>query len=99
MLTGTPWHSRPVFPGDTVEVEVEGVGRLTNTVVEGPGPDDGRGFPATVTKTSLAVALGSDYRRPRSEGIAPSPEVYEARRQDLIASNMASGPTPPPPRP
>jgi 5-oxopent-3-ene-1,2,5-tricarboxylate decarboxylase / 2-hydroxyhepta-2,4-diene-1,7-dioate isomerase len=98
VLTGTPWHSRPVFPGDTVEVEVDGVGRLTNTVVEGPAPDDGRGFPATVTKTSLAVALGSDYRRLRSEGITPTPEVYEARRHGLIASNMASGPTPPPVR-
>jgi 5-oxopent-3-ene-1,2,5-tricarboxylate decarboxylase/2-hydroxyhepta-2,4-diene-1,7-dioate isomerase len=98
VLTGTPWHSRPVFPGDTVEIEVEGIGRLTNTVVHGPAPDDGRGFPATVTKTSLAVALGSDYRRLRSEGIAPTPEVYEARRHELIASNMASGPTPPPPR-
>jgi 5-oxopent-3-ene-1,2,5-tricarboxylate decarboxylase/2-hydroxyhepta-2,4-diene-1,7-dioate isomerase len=98
VLTGTPWHSRPMYPGDTVEVEVEGVGRLANTVVEGPAPADGRGFPATVTKTSLAVALGSDYRRLRSEGITPSPEVYEARRRDLIASNMAAGPSPPPPR-
>ncbi len=31
LLTGTPAHSRPVEPGDVVEVEVEGVGRLCRT--------------------------------------------------------------------
>jgi 5-oxopent-3-ene-1,2,5-tricarboxylate decarboxylase/2-hydroxyhepta-2,4-diene-1,7-dioate isomerase len=99
VLTGTPWHSRPVFPGDEVTVEVSGVGRLTSTVVPAPAPDDRRGFPATVTKTSLAVALGSDYRRLRSEGVTPSAEAYLERREALIAANMATGPTPPPPRP
>ena len=34
ILTGTPAHSRPVEPGDLVEVEVESIGRLANTVVE-----------------------------------------------------------------
>ncbi len=34
LLTGTPANSRPVEPGDVVEVEVEGVGRLTNRIVE-----------------------------------------------------------------
>jgi 5-oxopent-3-ene-1,2,5-tricarboxylate decarboxylase/2-hydroxyhepta-2,4-diene-1,7-dioate isomerase len=94
VLTGTPWHSRPVFPGDTVEVEVEGVGRLTNHVVAGPAAPagDGTGFPATVTRTSLAVALGSDYRRLRSQGITPSPDAYRAHRDELVAANMTSGP-------
>jgi 5-oxopent-3-ene-1,2,5-tricarboxylate decarboxylase/2-hydroxyhepta-2,4-diene-1,7-dioate isomerase len=36
LLTGTPANSRPVEPGDVVEVEVEGIGRLTNTIVEEP---------------------------------------------------------------
>jgi 5-oxopent-3-ene-1,2,5-tricarboxylate decarboxylase/2-hydroxyhepta-2,4-diene-1,7-dioate isomerase len=36
IITGTPAGSRPVEPGDTVEVELEGVGRLTNPIVEGP---------------------------------------------------------------
>jgi 5-oxopent-3-ene-1,2,5-tricarboxylate decarboxylase/2-hydroxyhepta-2,4-diene-1,7-dioate isomerase len=36
ILTGTPANSRPVEPGDVVEVEVEGVGRLSNTIVEQP---------------------------------------------------------------
>ena len=34
ILTGTPAHSRPVAIGSTVTVEVEGVGRLSNKVIE-----------------------------------------------------------------
>ena len=34
LLTGTPANSRPVEPGDLVEVEVDGIGRLANTIVE-----------------------------------------------------------------
>lgn len=94
VLTGTPWHSRPVFPGDTVEVEVDGVGRLLNHVVEGPKPPSGRGFPATVTKTSLGVALGSDYRALKQDKEPPTAEQYRAARGELIARNMASGPSP-----
>ncbi|HEY3764203.1 MAG TPA: fumarylacetoacetate hydrolase family protein, partial [Gaiellales bacterium] len=43
VLTGTPAHSRPMEPGDRVAVEVSGLGRLENTVVDwdvdlhGPG--------------------------------------------------------------
>jgi 5-oxopent-3-ene-1,2,5-tricarboxylate decarboxylase/2-hydroxyhepta-2,4-diene-1,7-dioate isomerase len=33
ILTGTPANSRPMEPGDTVEVEIDGIGRLTNSVV------------------------------------------------------------------
>jgi 5-oxopent-3-ene-1,2,5-tricarboxylate decarboxylase/2-hydroxyhepta-2,4-diene-1,7-dioate isomerase len=98
VLTGTPWHSRPVFPGDTVSVEIEGIGQLTNHVVAGPAPapDDGTGFPATVTKTSLAVALGSDYRRLKAQGITPTADAYQTHRTDLITTNMTSGPYPTP---
>jgi 5-oxopent-3-ene-1,2,5-tricarboxylate decarboxylase / 2-hydroxyhepta-2,4-diene-1,7-dioate isomerase len=34
MLTGTPANSRPVEPGDVVAVEISGIGRLENTVIE-----------------------------------------------------------------
>ena len=34
LLSGTPANSRPVEPGDTVEVEVSGIGRLSNRIVE-----------------------------------------------------------------
>jgi 5-oxopent-3-ene-1,2,5-tricarboxylate decarboxylase/2-hydroxyhepta-2,4-diene-1,7-dioate isomerase len=95
VLTGTPWHSRPVFPGDVVEVEVDAIGRLSNAVIEVPAPDNGRGFPATVTKTSLGVALGSDYRVLKEKQDPPTPEQYQATRADLVARNMASGPPAP----
>src|SRR6478735_2672464 len=38
IYTGTPANSRPMQLGDVVEVEVTGVGRLTNTVAESPAP-------------------------------------------------------------
>ncbi len=34
LLSGTPANSRPVEPGDVVDVEVAGIGRLSNRVVE-----------------------------------------------------------------
>jgi 5-oxopent-3-ene-1,2,5-tricarboxylate decarboxylase/2-hydroxyhepta-2,4-diene-1,7-dioate isomerase len=92
VLTGTPWHSRPIFPGDTVEVEVSSIGRLSNVVVEAPAPDNHRGFPATVTKTSLGVALGSDYHVLKRPEQPPTPEQYRAARVELIAKNMTAGP-------
>lgn len=92
VLTGTPWHSRPMFPGDTVEVEVDGIGRLTNRIVGKPAAPAGRGFPATITKTSLGVALGSDYRVLKQDHDPPTPEQYAARREELTVRNMASGP-------
>lgn len=92
LLTGTPWHSRPVFPGDTVDVEVDGIGRLSNVIAPGPAPENGRGFPATVTKTSLGVALGSDYHVLKARQNPPTADLYRALRSDLIALNMARGP-------
>jgi 5-oxopent-3-ene-1,2,5-tricarboxylate decarboxylase / 2-hydroxyhepta-2,4-diene-1,7-dioate isomerase len=34
LLTGTPANSRPVEPGDVVKVDVDGIGRLSNRIVE-----------------------------------------------------------------
>ena len=36
LLSGTPKNSRPMNIGDLVEVEVTGLGRLSNKVVESP---------------------------------------------------------------
>jgi 5-oxopent-3-ene-1,2,5-tricarboxylate decarboxylase/2-hydroxyhepta-2,4-diene-1,7-dioate isomerase len=88
LLTGTPANSRPVFPGDVVEVEVDGLGRLSSTVVDGPAVPAGQGFPATVTKTSLGVALGADYRRLKSSGADPSAKAYFEQRDELIPLNV-----------
>jgi 2-keto-4-pentenoate hydratase/2-oxohepta-3-ene-1,7-dioic acid hydratase in catechol pathway len=67
VLTGTPANSRPLQLGDVVEVEVDGLGRLTNTVVESPAPAHHVGHQPTDSKQVRAVALGSDYRRLRDE--------------------------------
>ena len=37
LFTGTPGSTQAMQPGDTVEIEVEGVGVLRNTVVKAPG--------------------------------------------------------------
>jgi 5-oxopent-3-ene-1,2,5-tricarboxylate decarboxylase / 2-hydroxyhepta-2,4-diene-1,7-dioate isomerase len=57
ILTGTPANSRPVEPGDTVEVEVEGIGRLRNEIVEGEDELTGPGEMPDVSAQTLHVAL------------------------------------------
>jgi len=57
LLTGTPAHSRPVEPGDVVAVEVEGIGRLENTVVQDEEALPEVGEQPTVTAQTLHVAL------------------------------------------
>ena len=60
ILTGTPAHSRPVEPGDLVEVEVEGIGRLANTVVELERDLVAVGEQPQVSAQTLHVALTMD---------------------------------------
>ena len=57
VLTGTPANSRPMEPGDVVEVEVSGLGRLTNTVVEWDVDLTGPGEQLEVSANTLHVAL------------------------------------------
>jgi 5-oxopent-3-ene-1,2,5-tricarboxylate decarboxylase/2-hydroxyhepta-2,4-diene-1,7-dioate isomerase len=62
VLTGTPANSRPMDVGDVVEVEVTGLGRLTNTVAECPAPSHVVGHQAQHdTDGILRVALGGDW--------------------------------------
>lgn len=62
ILSGTPANSRPVFPGDIVEVEVEGLGRLRNRIVEGPEPIRAEvGAQPTESEEVLSTALGGDW--------------------------------------
>ena len=70
ILTGTPANSRPLDAGDVVEVEVTGVGRLTNTVAETPAPAHDVGHQPTDSKAARAVALGAEYRRLRDAALA-----------------------------
>jgi 5-oxopent-3-ene-1,2,5-tricarboxylate decarboxylase/2-hydroxyhepta-2,4-diene-1,7-dioate isomerase len=67
ILTGTPCHSRSVDPGDSVEVEVTGLGRLSSHVVAGPVPRAsllGVGHAPTDSAEVRRVALGFDERVP-----------------------------------
>lgn len=58
ILSGTPANSRPMNPGDVVEVEVTGIGKLTNRVVEIPAPLHEVGHQPTDSKAVRRVALG-----------------------------------------
>lgn len=57
VLSGTPANSRPMEPGDVVEVEVAGLGRLTNTVEEWDVDLSGPGDQPEVSANTLHVAL------------------------------------------
>jgi 5-oxopent-3-ene-1,2,5-tricarboxylate decarboxylase/2-hydroxyhepta-2,4-diene-1,7-dioate isomerase len=57
LLSGTPANSRPVEPGDTVEVEVDGIGRLSNRIVEAREELDPIGEMPADTPNARHVAL------------------------------------------
>ncbi|MEU6824812.1 fumarylacetoacetate hydrolase family protein [Streptomyces atriruber] len=62
LLSGTPAGSRPVRPGDVVEVEAEGLGRLTNHIVTGPtAVRTDVGAQPTESEEVLSTALGGDW--------------------------------------
>lgn len=62
LLSGTPAGSRPVKPGDVVEVDVEGLGRLTNHIVTGPTAiRTDVGAQPTESEEVLSTALGGDW--------------------------------------
>ena len=75
LFSGTPAHSRPVQPGDVVEVEVEGLGRLTNHIVVGPTPiRTDVGAQPTESEEVVSTALGGDWEH---RGIrTPSKDLY-----------------------
>ena len=57
LLTGTPANSRPMEPGDTVAVEISGLGRLENTVEDWGIDLDGPGEQPRVSAQTLHVAI------------------------------------------
>jgi 5-oxopent-3-ene-1,2,5-tricarboxylate decarboxylase/2-hydroxyhepta-2,4-diene-1,7-dioate isomerase len=73
ILSGTPAGSRPVEPGDIVTVEVEGLGRLTNTIVAGTPVRTDVGAQPSDSEEVVSTALGGDWelrgiRPPRGPG-------------------------------
>jgi 5-oxopent-3-ene-1,2,5-tricarboxylate decarboxylase/2-hydroxyhepta-2,4-diene-1,7-dioate isomerase len=62
LLSGTPAISRTVYPGDVVEVEVEGLGTLRNHIVEGPAAIRADvGAQPTESEEVLSTAQGGDW--------------------------------------
>jgi 5-oxopent-3-ene-1,2,5-tricarboxylate decarboxylase/2-hydroxyhepta-2,4-diene-1,7-dioate isomerase len=77
LFSGTPANSRPVEPGDVVEVEVEGLGRLTNHIVSGPTPIRADvGAQPSQSEEVVSTALGGDWEfrgiRTPSRNLYPS---------------------------
>jgi 5-oxopent-3-ene-1,2,5-tricarboxylate decarboxylase/2-hydroxyhepta-2,4-diene-1,7-dioate isomerase len=60
ILTGTPANSRPMQPGDVVAVEISGLGRIENHVVEWDVDLSGPGDQMEVSPNTLHVALAID---------------------------------------
>ena len=81
LFSGTPAYSRPVQPGDVVEVEVEGLGTLSNHIVEGPTPiRDDVGAQPTESEEVVSTALGGDWE---FRGIrTPSKDLYPSRVEE-----------------
>jgi 2-keto-4-pentenoate hydratase/2-oxohepta-3-ene-1,7-dioic acid hydratase in catechol pathway len=62
ILSGTPANSRPVEPGDVVEVEVEGLGTLRNFIVEGDVPvREDVGAQPSESEEVISTAFGGDW--------------------------------------
>jgi 5-oxopent-3-ene-1,2,5-tricarboxylate decarboxylase/2-hydroxyhepta-2,4-diene-1,7-dioate isomerase len=57
LLTGTPANSRPMEPGDVVAVEISGLGRVENKVVDWDVDLTGAGEQLAVSANTLHVAL------------------------------------------
>jgi 5-oxopent-3-ene-1,2,5-tricarboxylate decarboxylase/2-hydroxyhepta-2,4-diene-1,7-dioate isomerase len=62
ILSGTPANSRPVEPGDVVEVEVEGLGILRTFIVEGDVPiREDVGAQPSESEEVISTAFGGDW--------------------------------------
>ncbi|MCB0827285.1 MAG: fumarylacetoacetate hydrolase family protein [Solirubrobacterales bacterium] len=74
VLTGTPANSRPMEPGDLVEVEISGLGRLSNRVVESEPVADRPGAIPEVSAQTLHVALAIPEQEAESAAVARAGE-------------------------
>jgi 5-oxopent-3-ene-1,2,5-tricarboxylate decarboxylase/2-hydroxyhepta-2,4-diene-1,7-dioate isomerase len=62
IYSSTPANSRPVQPGDIVDVEVDGLVRLTNTIVESPTSiRTDVGAQPTSSEEVVSAALGGNW--------------------------------------
>ena len=82
ILTGTPRNSRPVVPGDVVEVEIDGIGKLSNEVVGAERELAPYGAMPKLTPEVRAAALGANAPRP----VVLSEEAKAALRKVATAT-------------
>jgi 5-oxopent-3-ene-1,2,5-tricarboxylate decarboxylase/2-hydroxyhepta-2,4-diene-1,7-dioate isomerase len=84
LLSGTPANSRPVQPGDVCEVEVEGLGRLSNRIVSGPVPiRDDVGAQPSSSEEVVSTAMGGDWEhRGKRVPSGPGAKHYESTLDD-----------------
>jgi len=80
VLTGTPANSRPMEPGDVVEVEISGLGAVRSTVVEWEVDLSEAGEQPAVSANTLHVALAipedeAEKRVRAGEAEAPKPSA------------------------
>jgi 2-keto-4-pentenoate hydratase/2-oxohepta-3-ene-1,7-dioic acid hydratase in catechol pathway/regulator of RNase E activity RraA len=82
ILTGTPANSRPLAPGDVVEVEIEGGGRVRSNVGEDSEPLAEIGAMPKLSPETRAAALGVNAPRPATV----SDEVLQQLREVSTAT-------------
>ena len=84
LLSGTPANSRTVYPGDVVEVEVEGLGTLRNTIVSGPTPiRTDVGAQPSDSEEVRSTAKGGDWEfRGIRSPMGPGAKHYESTVDD-----------------
>lgn len=64
IMTGTPANSRPIEPGSTIVVEVEGLGALENRIVAAEiAVPSGFGAQPSDSDGVQSIALGGDFRK------------------------------------
>ena len=92
LLSGTPANSRTVYPGDVVEVEVEGLGTLSNTIVTGPTPiRTDVGAQPSDSEEVMSTAQGGDWEfRGIRSPMGPGAKHYESTVDDQAADDEAA---------
>jgi 5-oxopent-3-ene-1,2,5-tricarboxylate decarboxylase / 2-hydroxyhepta-2,4-diene-1,7-dioate isomerase len=82
ILSGTPAGAALMEPGDVIKVEIEGLGSVTNPVVESRRPMPSFGAGPRVDRATRALALGTPEPRPV--------ELSEAAKEKLNEVSTAT---------
>jgi 5-oxopent-3-ene-1,2,5-tricarboxylate decarboxylase/2-hydroxyhepta-2,4-diene-1,7-dioate isomerase len=91
ILTGTPGGAVTMVPGDVVEVEIDGVSKVSNPVVEGPSPLPAFGAQPKLTPDVRAHILGTPVPRPVALGAAAEAALREVSTATLTVQLTRRG--------